>query len=139
MDANCQLIRTRANKQSLGCDGVLEFVSRKEQISPQAIVDLICANPELFTECKLKYANLVLHSIVLAILGFKTALCDGIQLSELYYVFSEMYPCLKHEWSTVEEWIVRQFNSTHKQAFYDHPYYEYADGKFKITIKDGEI
>ena len=30
LDANCQIVRTRVNKQSLGCDGLLEFIARKE-------------------------------------------------------------------------------------------------------------
>ena len=76
LDANCQIVRTRVNKQSLGCDGLLEFIARKEQVSPELIVELISSSPETFEECKAKYKNLVLHNIVLAILGFRVETCD---------------------------------------------------------------
>lgn len=103
LDANCQIVRTRVNKQSLGCDGLLEFIARKEQVSPELIVELISSSPETFEECKAKYKNLVLHNIVLAILGFRVETRDEMQMLQLCQKFYEMYPGLKNEWDTVEE------------------------------------
>lgn len=95
LDANCQIVRTRVNKQSLGCDGLLEFIARKEQVSPELIVELISSSPETFEECKAKYKNLVLHNIVLAILGFRVETRDEMQMLQLCQKFYEMYPGLK--------------------------------------------
>lgn len=134
LDVNCQIIRTRVNKQSLGCDGLLEFIARKEQVSPERIVELISSSPELFVECKAKYKNLVLHNIVLAILGFRVETHDDIQMFELRNRFYEAYPGLKNEWDTVEEWITMQFNSIHTQAFSNRPYYHYEGGMFTRKI-----
>lgn len=128
LGVNCQIIRTRVNKQSLGCDGLLEFIARKEQVSPKLIVELISSSPEMFAECKAKYKNLVLHNVVLAILGFRVETRDDIQMLELRQRFYEMYPGLRNEWDTVEEWIAMQFNSIHAQAFSNRPYYHYEDG-----------
>ena len=133
MDANCQIVRTRVNKQSLGCDGVLEFVARKEQISPDRIVELL-SSPELFLECKAKYKNLVLHNIVLAILGFRVETHDVVQMSELRQRFYAMYPGLKNEWNKVAEWITTWFNSIHTQAFSNRPYYHYECEMFTRKI-----
>jgi len=134
LDVNCQIKRTRVNKQSLGCDGILEFIARKEQVSPELIVEFISAYPELFTECKAKYKNLVLHNVVLAILGFRSDVHDDIQMLELRQKFYDMYPRLRKEWSTVEEWITMRFNSIHTQAFSNCPYYHYEGGRFTRNI-----
>ena len=134
LDTNCQLMRTRANKRSLGCDGILEFIARKEQVSPIAIASLIRDNTEMFAACKAKYTNLVLHNIVLAILGFRLERSDGIQVSELRSRFVKRYPSLKDEWDRVENWIIEQFNSVHEQAFCAIPYYRYENGEFLIMI-----
>ena len=106
---------------------MLEFVARKEQVSPERVVELL-SSPELFVECKAKYKNLVLHNVVLAILGFRVETRDDIQMLELRQRFYEMYPGLRNEWDTVEEWIAVQFNSIHAQAFNNRPYYHYEDG-----------
>lgn len=134
LDANCQIVRTRVNKQSLGCDGLLEFIARKEQVSPELIVELISSSPETFEECKAKYKNLVLHNIVLAILGFRVETRDEMQMLQLCQKFYEMYPGLKNEWDTVEEWIAMQFNSIHTQTFSNRPYYHYEGGMFTRKI-----
>lgn len=137
LDMNCQIVRTRVNKQSLGCDGLLEFVARKEQVNPELVVQLISSSsssPEMFVECKAKYKSLVLHNIVLAILGFRVETRDDIQMLELRQRFHEMYPDLKKEWGTVEEWITLQFNSIHTQAFSNRPYYRYEGGIFTSNI-----
>ena len=134
LDVNCQIVRTRVNKQSLGCDGLLEFIARKEQVSPELIVELISSSPETFEECKAKYKNLVLHNIVLAILGFRVETRDEMQMLQLCQKFYEMYPGLKNEWDTVEEWIAMQFNSIHTQTFSNRPYYHYEGGMFTRKI-----
>ena len=118
----------------MGCDGLLEFIARKEQVSPELIVELISSSPEMFAECTAKYKNLVLHNLVLAILGFRVETCDDIQMLELRQKFYEMYPGLKNEWGTVEEWITMQFNSIHTQAFSNRPYYRYEGGKITRNI-----
>ena len=134
MDANCQIVRTRVNKQSLGCDGLLEFIARKEQVSPELIVELIYSSPEMFVECKAKYKNLVLHNVVLATLGFRSDAHDDIQMLELRQKFYATYPGLRKEWDAVEDWIVLQFNSIHTQAFSNRPYYHYEGGIFTRKI-----
>ena len=106
------------------------FIARKEQVSPKLIVELVSSSPEMFEECKVKYKNLVLHNIVLAILGFRVETRDEMQILELRQKFCEMYPGLRNEWGTVEEWIVMQFNSIHTQAFGNRPYYHYEGGMF---------
>ena len=78
----------------MGCDGLLEFIARKEQVSPELIVELISSSPETFEECKAKYKNLVLHNIVLAILGFRVETRDEMQMLQLCQKFYEMYPGL---------------------------------------------
>lgn len=134
LDVNCQIIRTRVNKQSLGCDGLLEFIARKEQASPELIVESISSSPEMFAECGAKYKNLVLHNVVLSILGFRSDTREDIQMLELRQKFYEMYPGLRNEWEAVEDWITLQFNSIHTQAFSNRPYYRYESGKFTRNI-----
>lgn len=132
MDINCQLLRTRVNKHTLGCDGLLEFISHKEGVAPQAVVELVMAYPAMFTQCIDKYVSLCLHSIVLASLGFRQDNNSNLDMGTLYRSFSRLYPSLKYEWPAIKTWIQEQFNAVHIQAFCSRPYYLYEDGKFKI-------
>lgn len=134
LDVNCQIIRTRANKRSLGCDGMLEFIARKEQVNPSLLVELLSLHPESFVACRAMYKDLVIHSIVLAILGFRLKDHDSVHILELRKNFLDMYPRLKQDWGTVEAWISLQFNLIHTQAFYEHPYYHYEDGIISRSI-----
>lgn len=134
LDANCQIARTRANRHSLGCDGILELTARREQVDPCLLAGLISSCPALFPECTARYKSLVLHNLVLAALGFRTEECGELQLSELRGRFAEMYPGLREEWVTVEAWISVQFNSVHTRSFCGRPYYHYEHGSFTRTI-----
>ena len=134
LDSNCQIVRNRANKQSLGCDGILEFIARKEQVSPQKIVDLVSSSPKLFIECRNKYKDLVLHNIVLTILAFRLEIRDAVHMTELRQKFYDMYPGLRKEWNMVEGWILSQFNAIHTRAFSNRPYYRYEDGSLVRNI-----
>lgn len=60
--------------------------------------------------------------------------CIVNQMLQLCQKFYEMYPGLKNEWDTVEEWIAMQFNSIHTQTFSNRPYYHYEGGMFTRKI-----
>ncbi len=134
MDANCQLSRTRVDKRSLGCDGVLEYVARKTHTNPKEIVDLIEKRPDRFPRSIAKYQDLALHSIVLACLGFRTERKKCIALNDLQQRFLKRFPGMGNEWELVEKWIVEEFNSVHAQSFSARPYYQYSDEYFKVVI-----
>ncbi len=133
MDANCQLSRTRVDKRSLGCDGVLEYVARKTHVNPRVIVEFIKKNPDRFPKSIAKYQDLVLHNIVLACLGFRTERRD-MTLYDLQCSFSKLFPTINEEWNIVEKWIVEEFNSVHAQSFSARPYYQYTDEFFNVVI-----
>lgn len=134
LDANCQIIRTRVNKQTLGCDGLLEWVARKKNTNPKAIVSLISADSTVFSQCQKKYEDLVLHNIVLSILGFRSERIE-LEMGEVKKRFFAMFPSLALEWSVVEKWISTQFYSIHTQAFYSRPYYRYENGILGINFE----
>lgn len=134
MDANCQIARTRVNKRSLGCDGLLEWIARKETVNPEDIVSLIRTEPNSFAQCRAKYKDLVLHNIVLAILGFRTDRAV-LEIPALQKRFYEMFPTLSKEWNLVEDWICNRFNSVHTQSFCSHPYYRYEGRTFRINFE----
>lgn len=132
LDENCQLIRTRADKHSLGCDGILEYVSRKSHMSPEAILALISQQPDGFPLSKTKYLSLAIHGLVLAALGFRTG-NEGVgSLSDLENSFLKVYPMLKGEWPFVKEWIEEKFNLVHYRSFASRPYFHYENGKFSV-------
>ncbi len=136
LDVNCQLIRTRVNKQTLGCDGVLEYVARKESVSPKTIVRMIREAPERFVKCKERYRSLILHGLVLAALGFRKEKETCMELPKLRHVFSKMYPMLCSDWGMIEAWINERFNLIHGQSFYSKPYYCFENGCFRIMKED---
>lgn len=65
---------------------------------------------------------------------FRVETRDEMQMLQLCQKFYEMYPGLKNEWDTVEEWIAMQFNSIHTQTFSNRPYYHYEGGMFTRKI-----
>jgi len=120
LDYNCTITRTRTSKNSLGCDGPLEYASHILHCSPESIAKKIIDNVTLMANTKSAYLNFVIHSKILIELDFNRDYCtskDVIELSNLFEKDSQI----------VAEWIRKKFNTIHPNAFYKKPIYRYDE------------
>lgn len=126
-NASCSLKRTRTAKNSLGCDGVLEYVAKDLNVNPEIIVRKIQENPYAMKRVLKKYQNLILHNAVLCFLRYDTK--DGIQVNDCKV--DEMIEFMADKFGNGPEygtWMEESFNLVHKEIFKGVPYLMYKNG-----------
>lgn len=126
IDASCCLKRTRASKNSLGSDGILEYASKDLEISPEVIVKKIQENPFKMHRVINKYKEMILHNAILYKLRYNTQ--NGIQISMCS--LRELKNYLEEKFGRTmeyEKWIKESFNRIHKEIFKGVPYLMYEN------------
>lgn len=121
IDAACCLKRTRASKNILGCDGLVEYVAKDLNINPEIIVRKIQENPFKMEKVLDKYKGMLLHNAILYSMGYNTkngikldriSLCDIIRF--LFKRFGGMFE--------YEDWLTSSFNIVHNEIFKGAPF-----------------
>lgn len=129
IDDSCVLKRSRTSKNSLGSDGILEFISKDLHVNPEKIVKAIAANPLALKKTLSKYKNLLIHNTVLKLFGYnvKTGISrDSVKIKKAVQELNEMF----EKSFNSEKWLTDNFNKIHENIFKGVPY---------LVIKDGEI
>ena len=127
IDAACCLKRTRASKNSLGSDGVLEYVAKDLGVNPEVIVKKIQEKPFEMKRVLHKYMDMILHNMVLYKMGYNTD--DGVLISEC--AITELVPDLIDRFGKefdYSKWIQESFNKIHNEIFKGVPYLQYENG-----------
>jgi len=128
LDENCTLKRTQASKSTLGCDGILEYLSKHKGYNPQRLMSYITKNLDHFPLTLMKYEAFILHSIILTLLGYSTnhrPFYKKLSIKQLKSLFMKKFPNHKFDFPYVVEWIDNHFNSFHSKAFFKSPVYWY--------------
>lgn len=131
LDDACMLKRSRASKNSLGCDGMLEFVSKDLDINPSSLVEQICQNPFLMHFTLEKYKDLIIHNWVLQIMGYSVVrgvFNNILSILDVVNSFENMYGTQMD----IKTWMEKKFNSIHSGIFKGKPFLRYEDGEIKI-------
>lgn len=126
-DTSCGLKRTKTSKNSLGCDGFLEYVSKDLHINPEIIVKKIQENPLAMKTMLEKYQNMILHNTVLYYLGYNIStgiLVNSCKLEEIIDFLTKKFG----ETLEFRTWINQSFNLIHKEIFKGIPYLVYENG-----------
>ncbi|MDE7424381.1 MAG: N-6 DNA methylase [Lachnospiraceae bacterium] len=126
IDASCCLKRTRPSKNSLGSDGILEFVAKDLGINPEVVVRKIQENPFTMQSVLKKYKEMILHDAILYRLGYNTK--NGIQISMCS--LTELTSYLEKKFESpikYDKWIKESFNQIHKEIFKGVPYLIYEN------------
>ena len=126
-DASCSLKRTRASKNSLGCDGIIEYTSKDLGVNPEVIVRKIQDNPFVMKLILEKYQRLILHGAVLYYLGYNTS--DGILVNRCKA--DEIAEFLTNKFGNgfrYRTWIEESFNLVHNEIFKGVPFLTYENG-----------
>lgn len=125
-DASCCLKRTRSSKNSLGSDGIIEFIAKDLGINPESIVRKIQENPYLMQNVLNKYKEMILHNAILYKLGYNTR--TGIQATDcpskdlIDYLYGRFGNSIKYR-----KWLEESFNSVHNEIFKGVPYLIYEN------------
>lgn len=127
MDAACCLKRTRASKNSLGSDGVLEYVAKDLGVNPEVIVKKIQEKPFEMKRVLNKYMDMILHNMVLYKLGYNTN--NGVLIfeCEITELVSDLMDRFGKDFD-YSKWIQDSFNKVHSEIFKGVPYLQYENG-----------
>ncbi|MDO5292774.1 MAG: N-6 DNA methylase [bacterium] len=128
-DMACMLKRTRASKNSLGSDGILEFISKDLHVSPELIVKRVTENPFIMEKTLSKYGDLLLHNTILRLFNYNVntgVLRDRVKIEEAVDELNKRFGLSIDS----ENWIIEKFIKIHTGIFKGIPF---------LLIKDGEI
>ncbi len=127
LDTNCMISRTRVGKASLGCDGIIEYLSQKTGFSCESIYKTLKRNNVFKGKIETLYVNFFLHSIVINAIGIGENLLDGqLSVSDLTNKVLINNQNLEYERVMITKWITNSFTKTHKTAFLNKPLYAYS-------------
>ncbi|MBC9875446.1 Eco57I restriction-modification methylase domain-containing protein [Macrococcoides bohemicum] len=120
-DMIANLNKVKFNKNMIGADGVLEYLSLYFQLHPKYIREYIKDNMENLTLILSKYSNLILHNFILSFFDYNTK--DGLtdkklDISTLCNECCERFNC---NYTDVYSWIENDFIEIHNLIFYNHP------------------
>ncbi len=127
LDASCCLKRTKVYGNSLGCDGIVEYLSKDLRINPEIIVKKIQENPYAMKEVLDKYKKMILHDVVLDYLGYNTH--SGISVD--HCGVGDVSEFLKDKFKDeidYKAWVEIEFNQVHSEIFKGTPYLLYENG-----------
>lgn len=127
LDASCCLKRTRSSKNSLGSDGIIEFIAKDLIINPEIVVKKIQENPNMMANVLKKYREMLLHDSVLYCLGYNTESGVGV----INYAVKDVVSYLTDRFGETleyEKWIDESFNAVHGEIFKGVPYLIYKKG-----------
>ena len=119
MDENCEIKSKKVSKNSLGVEGVLEFLAVKEGYNPQKTYDYIKDNIEEYTKTLGKYYRYILHKIELMKIGyrFEQNIINEEEIVELIRADMEN----KKVKIDIERWQERDCYEWHCKAFRNRP------------------
>ncbi len=120
LDTNCCLKRTKNSKNTIGSDGVLEYIAKDLNVNPRVIVRRITESPLSMKLVIQKYKDLILHNFVLYCMKYNTKVgvtihsMDIKEMQKLFFIHFEEYNYL--------EWLQKDFNRVHADIFKGIPY-----------------
>lgn len=136
LDYNCDLKRTKAIKKSLGCDGIIEFLSQKLSIPCETIYNAFVEERVVLDNVIKLYRNLYFHALVMSALQYKEqrirmSVADILLKSGITEPFDS---------NDFKDWIRIEFNIVHTESFLKCPIYYYnKNSDMIIPLGEQEI
>lgn len=133
LDYNCDLKRTKATKKSLGCDGIIEFLSQKLTVSCETIYNAFVEERVALDKMITLYRNLYFHALVMSALRYKE---QRIRMSVTDILLKSGITDIS-DLNDFKDWICTEFNIVHNESFLKCPIY-YFDKNSDMIIPSGE-
>lgn len=139
LDTNCMISRTRVGKATLGCDGIIEYLSQKTGFSCESIYKTLISNDIFKGKIETLYENFFLHSIIINAIGIgRNLVGDQLLVSNLTNKVLVNNQNLECERTKITKWIRNSFTKTHKTAFFNKPIYAYSEESDSIISIGGK-
>lgn len=133
LDCNCDLKRTKATKKSLGCDGIIEFLSQKLDVSCETIYKVFSEERGVVLDGVIAlYRNLYFHALVMSALHYKEQRI-GMSVSEISFNSGIIDTSDLKDFTN---WLRTDFNRVHAESFLKCPIY-YFDKNSDMIIPSG--
>ena len=133
LDCNCDLKRTKASKKSLGCDGIIEFLSQKLDVSCETIYKVFSEERGVVLDGVIAlYRNLYFHALVMSALHYKEQRV-GMSVSEVSLNSGIIDTS---DLKNFTNWLRTDFNMVHAESFLKCPIY-YFDKNSDMIIPSG--
>lgn len=116
---DCLPKRTKANKKSLGSDGLIEYISQLKGISCEKVYSVISERYEWFEE---SYIHLYMHALVLSAMKYRDKKIENLSINNLIL---EMGVMEDSDVMYAKNWIERHFNAVHNDVFEGKPIFIY--------------
>jgi hypothetical protein len=123
IDLNCLSKSRKINGYSVGSESVIEDLSYRLDIHPQAILDYIKTNLLCFKNTKSKYYNDLLHKAILYELGvndISNYQFGSHKLSVVFEMMKSKYKFLSDQYKLNEQ-IISILQTHHKRSFFNKP------------------
>lgn len=133
LDYNCDLKRTKATKKSLGCDGIIEFLSQKLAVSCETIYNAFVEERVALDKVITLYRSLYFHALVMSALRYKE---QRIRMSVADILLKSGITDIS-DLNDFKDWIHTEFNIVHNESFLRCPIY-YFDKNSDMIIPSGE-
>lgn len=133
LDYNCDLKRTKATKKSLGCDGIIEFLSQKLAVSCETIYNAFVEERVALDKVITLYRSLYFHALVMSALRYKE---QRIRMSVADILLKSGITDIS-DLNDFKDWIRTEFNIVHNESFLRCPIY-YFDKNSDMIIPSGE-
>lgn len=133
LDYNCDLKRTKATKKSLGCDGIIEYLSQKLSIPCETIYDVFVDGQVDLDKVITLYQNLYFHALVMSALRYKEHRI-GMSIADISLKSGITN---NSDLKKFKDWIRTDFNIVHPESFLKCPIY-YFDRNSDMIIPSGE-
>ena len=133
LDYNCDLKRTKATKKSLGCDGIIEFLSQKFSISCETIYNAFTKEQVDLDKVIELYQTLYFHALVMSALRYKEQRI-GMSVADISLKSGITNNAELNEF---KNWIRTEFNIVHAESFLKCPIYSF-DKNSDMIIPSGE-
>lgn len=117
---DCFPKRTKANKKSLGSDGIIEYLSQLKGVSCERIYSELSDKYSLISE---NYIDLYLHALILSGAKYRE---KSINKIEVHMLCAEAGITNKEDIDLALDWIEKRFNIVHNGSFEGKPLYKYC-------------
>lgn len=123
IDYNCDLIRTKATKKALGCDGIIEFLSQKLNTSCEAVYSILTGDKVVCDKVKSMYHSLYFHALVMSALQYK----DHRSRMSVAEISGASGISDNTDLTDFIKWIRTNFNTVHTESFLKCPIYRFDE------------